>query len=135
MTRFLCVAAIVVALSACTPTPPTTSGSTSAVSAAVATECALLERAYAATQASGQAALPDILVGCPGREGLRDSMGRFESASAFTRAGSAPVPAAAASSSVATGIFQRMIARGVPVDVATAMTSTAEIAAAVAAQS
>ncbi len=112
---------------------PSVSAARQEVTAGVAAECALLERAYTATQAAGQPAFADIVAGCPGREGLAEQMGRTENAAAFTRASSAPVPSTA-NSRTGRILFQRMIARGVPVSIATQMAATPEFAAAVAAQ-
>ena len=104
------------------------------VSAKVETVCALYERAYSETKAALLPAPLDIVIGCPGRTSLKSQMSRLENTAAFCRAASAPLPAAASDNDVGKRLFQRMISRSVPVDVATRMTSTREFARALAAR-
>jgi hypothetical protein len=97
----------------------------------VAAECRLLERAQAETEARGLRAWPDVLVGCPGHEGLGNAM-TLSQASGATRAANAARPPAAvrAMGARAETLFRRMITRGVPVAVAEAVAGTPEFAAA-----
>ena len=104
------------------------------VSAKVETVCALYECAYSETKAALLPAPLDIVIGCPGRTSLKSQMSRLENTAAFRRAASAPLPAAASDNDVGKRLFQRMISRGVPVDVVTRMTSTREFARALAAR-
>ncbi|WP_298857621.1 hypothetical protein [uncultured Sulfitobacter sp.] len=113
------------------PTMPTAPAE---VSAKVTTVCALYERAYVETKAALLPAPLDIVIGCPGRTSLKSQMSRLENAAAFRRAAAAPLPAAASKSDVGKRLFQRMISRGVPVEVATRMTSTPEFSRALAAR-
>lgn len=124
-----------IALAGCdtTPSTPTAPATSGAVSAKVAAECTLLESAYVATKAKNLPAPSDIIVGCPGRVNLAPEMGRLEGVAAFRRAAAAPLPAAARDSRMGKILYQRMISRGVPLDVAVLMAATPEFAKAVAA--
>ncbi|MDP2086661.1 MAG: hypothetical protein Q8K20_15810 [Gemmobacter sp.] len=82
-------------------------------------ECKVLEAAHAATRARLGSAPPDILVGCPGHEGLRDGMSLAAQSAALRAANAAPLPPAVAASGVqGARIYRRMITRGVPETVA-----------------
>ncbi len=91
----------------------------------------MLERAQAETRARGLTDWPDVLVGCPGHEELREAMtlAQMSEATRTANATSAP-PAVTALGPRADAMFRRMITRGVPVVVAVAMTATPEFAAA-----
>lgn len=98
-----------------------------AASEGVITECKLAEAAYKMVKASGQQPHNDILVGCPGYEDWQPSMSKKENSGAFMRAGTAPQPEKVkAAGKAGKIIFTRMIARGVPVDVATALVDSPE---------
>ncbi|MDO6726516.1 hypothetical protein Q4544_06190 [Cognatishimia sp. 1_MG-2023] len=104
-----------------------------AASAGVVAECKLAEAAYKAVQKSGSSPLNDILVGCPGYESWKAQMTSRQDSKAFRKAAFAKKPAAVkAAGKPGTLIFQRMIARGVPVKVAQEMTATKEFKNAVA---
>jgi len=96
----------------------------------IARECRLLERASAEMAARGESPQPDILVGCPGHEGLRDAMSMAEM-SAATRRANAARPPAMVQGVRADMVYRRMITRGVSLVVAEEMAATPEFAAAV----
>ena len=126
---------VLFALSACTDTAQPPEVATPAfVSAKVTTVCALYERALAETKAALLPAPLDIVIGCPGRTSLRSQRSAFERAAAVRTANAAPVPATAGTSDYGKRLFQRMISRGVPVQVATRMTTTREFKRALAAR-
>lgn len=88
----------------------------------IAAECAVLEAAYQTALEQGNAAPPDIVVGCPGRETLRDTMPLRAQSEALRRANAAVLPAGiAAIGPRAEVIYRRMITRGVPESVAAGM--------------
>jgi len=95
----------------------------------IARECLLLERASAAMAARGENPQPDILVGCPGHEALRDAMSVAEM-SAATRRAIAVQPPAEVQGPRADMVYRRMITRGVSDAVAAEMARTPEFAAA-----
>ena len=82
-------------------------------------ECKMLEAAHARVRATTGAAPPDILVGCPGHEGLRDAM-PLAAQTAALRAATAAQPPAPVQAAGPQGerVWRRMITRGVPVAVA-----------------
>jgi hypothetical protein len=93
--------------------------------AGVKAQCKLLEQAYKETRASGAVTHADILVGCPGYETWAETMTRKDNARAFRTAMGAKVPAEAAAFGKGGKIlFQQMIARGVPPEIAMRMTTT-----------
>lgn len=98
--------------------------------ARVSAECRLLERAQEETRARGLRAWPDVLVGCPGHEALRNAMSLAQMSAATRAANAAPLPAG-----VARGrsemIYRRMITRGVPEPVARDLATSVDFAAAV----
>jgi hypothetical protein len=105
-----------------------------AKAAAIAAECRLAGAAHAATaRALGQAP-NSIGIGCPGRKGLADGATRKQDRQRFAAAAWTPLPEAAKPYG-RTGklIFQRMIARGVPPEIATKLAGTRDFEAAVAA--
>lgn len=102
-----------------------------APAARIAAECRLLEAASAETAARGLRAWPDVLVGCPGHEGLRDAMSLSQMTEATRAANAARLPDGARTFGPrADLVFRRMITRGVPLAVAEAMTARPEFAAA-----
>lgn len=126
---------VFVALAGCNSTgAPTAPAAPAEITPKVATVCALYERAYTETKAALLPAPLDIVIGCPGRTSIRSQMSRLENAAAFRAAASAPLPPAASASDVGKRLFQRMISRGVPVNVATRMTRTPEFKRALAAR-
>ncbi len=97
----------------------------------VATECVMLERAQAETEARGLRAWPDVLVGCPGHEGLVSAMSMAQASETTRRANAAALPEGLRGAGPrADQVYRRMITRGVPVAVAEAMAATPEFAAA-----
>lgn len=95
-------------------------------------ECRLLEAAHAAMAARGENPQPDILVGCPGHEGLRDAMTTAQMSAATRRANAAIPPARVqAMGGRADMVYRRMITRGVSPLVASEMAETLEFAQAV----
>ncbi len=98
----------------------------------IAAECRLLERAQEETETRGLRAWPDMLVGCPGHEGLATAMTLAQASDATRAANAAPAPQAVkALGTRADMVWRRMITRGVPLAVAQAMVATPEFAAAV----
>lgn len=94
-------------------------------------ECRLLERASVEISARGQVSPSDILVGCPGHEAVRESMSMAEMSAATRRANTASAPQGLrVMGPRADEVFRRMITRGVPVDIAEALTDSPEFAAA-----
>ena len=90
-----------------------------------AMECRLFELAYKVTQVQKDAAFSDILVDCPGYESWEFEMSTRENSNAYLAAKDATLPAKVqAGGAPAKAIFQRMIARGVPLDVAKALVET-----------
>ena len=82
-------------------------------------ECKVLEAAHAATRAQAGTAPPDILVGCPGHEGLRDAMPLAAQSAALRAANAAVLLVAVARGGPQAGrVYRRMISRGVPEAVA-----------------
>lgn len=104
------------------------------VPAKITTVCALYERALTTTKAASLPAPLDIVIGCPGRTSLKSQMSRRERADAVRSALSAPLPVAARSSDIGRRLYQRMISRGVPVEIAERMTTTSEFKRALAAR-
>lgn len=91
----------------------------------IAVECRLLEEAHRQITAQGGAAVPDILVGCPGREALRDAMPLKAQSAALRRANAALLPAAVqAQGPEGARIYRRMITRGVPESLARSLAET-----------
>ena len=119
----------VLTLSACALPEQAPSPVSDALPDRIARECHLLERASATMAARGENPQPDILVGCPGHEGLRDAMSMAEM-SAATRRANAARPPAAVQGARADMVYRRMITRGVSPAVATEMATTPEFAAA-----
>lgn len=104
-----------------------------AASPGVVAECQLLEEAYQKVKSSGAKAHNDILMGCPGYENWPGSMSKRDNRKAFGAATKAGRPAQVKAAGKAGKIlFQRMIARGVPVEIAQAMAATPQFARAVA---
>jgi|GEM_PF-5329836 len=90
-----------------------------------ASECNLFELAYKVTLAQKDAAFTDILVDCPGYEGWEFQMTTRDNSNAFRDATSAQLPAKVQmGGDEAKALFQRMISRGVPLDVAEGMVDT-----------
>lgn len=82
-------------------------------------ECRMLEAAQAATVARGQVALPDVLVGCPGHEALRETQTMRAQTAALRTANAAVLPSAVrAAGPRGELVYRRMITRGVPEPVA-----------------
>ena len=105
---------LVAALAACSAPLPGT-GPAPVAGGRLAAECRLLEAAHDRLQATGRPAPPDILVGCPGHEGLRDAMPLAAQSAALRRANAATLPAAvAAAAPLGPRVYRRMISRGVP---------------------
>lgn len=102
--------------------------------AAIAAECRLLAAARMAT-AKAQGAAPNaIVLGCPGHDGLVDDTTRKEDRQRFKAAMGTKVPETAkAYGKMGKILFQRMISRGVPPEVAVAMVEGTLFKAAVAA--
>ena len=96
----------------------------------VAAECRLLERAQAETSARLLRVWPDVLVGCPGHEGLRDAMTLAQMSAATRAANAAQLPPGVARGR-AEMVYRRMITRGVPEAVARDMVASEEFAAAI----
>lgn len=97
----------------------------------IAAECKTLEAAYTLMQGRGQVAPPDILVGCPGHEALRDTMPLKAQSAALRQANAAVLPPAVqAAGPAGARAFRRMITRGVPVDIANEVSQGALFAAA-----
>ena len=100
------------------PVPPS-APAPSGREARVAAECRMLAQAHAETLRRGLAAPPDILVGCPGHEALRDAMPLAAQTAALRAANAAVLPPEVAASGVrGARIYRRMITRGVPEAVA-----------------
>jgi hypothetical protein len=96
----------------------------------IATECRLLEAAQIETRARGLTDWPDVLAGCPGHPAT-SAMTLRQMSEATRAANAATLPAAARPLGArADLIFRRMITRGVPPEVALAMTATPAFAAA-----
>lgn len=128
--QFPAVMILALALSACAlpgQAPPPVADT---LSDQIARECRLLEHASAEMEARGENPQPDILVGCPGHEGLRDAMSMAEM-SAATRRANAAQPPAEVQGARADMVYRRMITRGVSVAVAMEMARTPEFAAAI----
>lgn len=90
-----------------------------------ATECRLFELAYKVTLAQKDAAFSDILVDCPGYENWEFEMTTRDNSNAFRTATSAQLPLKVlAGGDPAKALFQRMISRGVPIDVAEGLVET-----------
>lgn len=101
---------------------------------AIAAECKLLEAAHRSTAKAQGSAPTAILVGCPGHEGLVDDTTRKQDRQRFKAAMSTPVPEGAkAQGKMGKILFQRMIARGVPPEVAVSLAGGKAFTAAVAA--
>ena len=97
----------------------------------IARECRVLEMAHGVMAARGESPAPDILVGCPGHEALRDAMSMAQMSAATRRANAAVPPARVrAMGGRADMVYRRMITRGVSPDVAARMAETPEFAAA-----
>ncbi|MFY0596429.1 MAG: hypothetical protein JXQ85_08370 [Cognatishimia sp.] len=90
-----------------------------------ASECRLLELAYKVTLAQKDAAFSDILVDCPGYETWEFQMTTRDNSNAFRDAMGAQLPVKVQmGGDEAKALFQRMISRGVPLDVAEGMVDT-----------
>ena len=99
-----------------------------------APECRLFELAYKVTNTQKGAAFSDILVGCPGYEDWTSEMSIRQNSIAFQKAQNAQKPRKIETGSAAEKfLFQRMITRGVPVDIAQSVVETRVFAKAVAA--
>lgn len=91
----------------------------------IASECYLLELAYKVTKARKNTAFSDILVDCPGYENWTFEMSTRQNSIAFRKALNARKPKKIENGNeTAIILFQRMITRGVPVDIAQAMVET-----------
>ena len=87
--------------------------------ARIAAECRVLEAAQAAMVAQGMAALPDVVAGCPGHSGARDTMPLAAQTAALRVANAAALPPAVqAAGPEGARAYRRMISRGVPEAVA-----------------
>ncbi|HHX88763.1 MAG TPA: hypothetical protein GX700_03150 [Paracoccus sp.] len=97
----------------------------------IARECRVLEMAHGEMATRGENPAPDILVGCPGHEALRDEMTMAQMSAATRRANAAVPPAqVGALGGRADMVYRRMITRGVSPAVAARMAGTPEFAAA-----
>ncbi len=125
--RALAIPLLLAACATAAPAPPPGPGP---LAARIAAECRLLEAAQAETTARGLRAWPDVLTGCPGHAGAAPAMTMAQASDATRRANRATLPpAVAAAGARAETVYRRMITRGVPVEVAEAMTSSPEFAA------
>lgn len=110
------------------------SSQVAATSKETTSECYLLELAYRVTEAQNETAYSDILVDCPGYESWNFEMSTREYGLAVRNALSATKPEKVkAGTETATLLFQRMIKRGVPVDIAQGIVETRAFDKAVAA--
>lgn len=126
---------LLLVLSGCSGIPLGNAPTTASLSSEkVTTVCALYERACTATRAASLPAPLDIVIGCPGRTSLKSQRSPFERSAAVKLATSVPVPTSAGDTDYARRLFQRMISRGVPVEVAVRMTGTRAFARALAAR-
>ncbi|UZD89697.1 hypothetical protein [Cognatishimia activa] len=92
---------------------------------AVTSECRLLELAYKVTKAQQDTAFSDILVDCPGYESWTFEMTTRDNSLAFREALNAQKPyKVEKGTETAKILFQRMITRGVPVEIAQALVET-----------
>ncbi|MCC5986718.1 MAG: hypothetical protein JJT95_03485 [Pararhodobacter sp.] len=99
--------------------------------ARIAAECAMLERAQAETAARGLRDWPDVLVDCPGHEGLTPAMTMAQASEVTRLANAAALPETLREAGPRADIvYRRMITRGVPLPVAEFMATTPEFAAA-----
>ncbi len=132
-----CVAAV--ALAGCVAGPSGQSEPVAAqadASGRIAAECALYEAAMKRDAAKTGTSNTQIVLGCPGYEDVKDTSNRFTGAGAFIGAMRAQPPQAAlAMGPAGKNLYQKMIARGVPTDVANAIVSDPVFARAVAAYS
>ena len=88
-------------------------------------ECHLLELAYMVTKAQKDVAYSDILVDCPGYENWTLEMSTRDFSLAFLQALNAERPPKVIDGGIpANTVFERMIRRGVPVDIAQGMVET-----------
>ena len=95
-------------------------------------ECRMLEEAQATLRARGQTAPSDIVVGCPGHEGVTDSMPLKAQTAALRTANAAQLPASVQRQGTeAARIYRRMITRGVPESLAQEIAQGERFAAAV----
>ncbi|WP_417587710.1 hypothetical protein [Pararhodobacter oceanensis] len=95
----------------------------------IAAECALLAQAAAQMEAAGQPAHDGLTEGCPGTTAT-DSRPLSQQSAATRAAVAAALPAGVEAGSRAELLFRRMITRGVPLSVASALTSSEAFAAA-----
>lgn len=89
----------------------------------IAAECALLTQAAAEMTLQGLAVHEGLSEGCPGTS-ARDTRPLPVQSASTRAANAAPLPAGLAAGSRAEAVFRRMITRGVPVTIATALVAT-----------
>ena len=107
-------------LAACSLAPPSRAP---APQDRIAAECALLAQAATQMAAAGQPAHDGLREGCPGVT-ARDTRPLAQQTASTRTAVAAPLPATVAAGSRAEIVFRRMITRGVPVPVASALTAS-----------
>ncbi|WP_323042399.1 hypothetical protein [Gemmobacter sp.] len=123
---------LVLGLAGCAAAVPAPQVAVQGRAGRIAAECRLLEAAHAATRARMGTAPPDILVGCPGHEALRDAMALTAQSAALRVANAAVLPPeVAAAGPQGARLYRRMISRGVPEPVAADVARGPLLAAAV----